>query len=304
MPHQKMSKRTLSVIIMTYNEAHRLPSCLESVAWADDVIVVDGYSTDDTADVARKYTPHVYLSDLLGPKNPGGFSDQRNFGLSKATGDWVFFLDADERVTPELRAEIEARLLEGPEEGHSIYRLRRREHFFGVPSPYTHGESWLDRIVRRGAAVWDGRLVHEGLTYEGTRGDLLAYFLHYSKDTVAQYVETMNRYTSLEAEEAFKKGTPLARTPWRAMFHAFFYRYGHMRSYREGTFGLLMCLMLTFYQYLTWAKHWEQCKDAGLVPGQTSAGTFTRATAGAIGGLWRGLGRIKRRPHTLSRAKG
>ena len=292
--------RRITVIVLTYNEARRLRECLESVRWADEIVVVDGESTDGTVELARLYTPHVYVSDLLGPKNPGGFSDQRNFGLEKATGDWVFFLDADERVTPELRAEIEARLLNGPDEGHAVYRVRRLEHFFGVPSPYTHGQSWLTRLMRRGSARWDGRRVHEGVTHEGTQGDLLAYFLHYSKDTIADYVTTMNRYTSLEAEEMMRSGRPLARSPWPSMIHAFLYRYTHLRSYREGTFGLLMCLMLTFYQYLVWAKHWEKCKDAGLVPGRTQPNTLTTATAGLFGGLWRGIGRVKRGPQALN----
>ena len=288
-----MRRHTLSVIVLTYNEAHRVRACLESVAWADEIVVVDGGSTDDTREIAREFTPHVHVSDLLGPDRPGGFSDQRNFALDQATGDWVFFLDADERATPELRAEVEARLLNGPDEGHAVYRVRRLEHFFGVLSPHTHGQSWLTRLIRRGGGRWDGRRVHEGVAHEGTQGDLHAYFLHYSKDTIAQYVETMNRYTSLEADELVRADRPLARSPWPSMIHAFLYRYTHLGSYREGTFGLLMCLMLTCYQYLVWAKHWEKCKDAGLVPGRTPPGALTTATAGLFGGLWRGLGQLK-----------
>jgi len=287
--------KTFSVIVLTYNEAHRLRPCLESVAWADEIVVVDGGSTDETREVAGEFTPHVYVSDLLGPDKPGGFSDQRNFALGKASGDWVFFLDADERATPELAAEIQKRLLCGPDEGHTVYRLRRREHFFGVYSPHTHGLSWMTRIVRRGQAKYDGRLVHEGLIYDGTMGDLQSQMLHFSKDTVAQYVATMNRYTSLEAEEAVRKGEPLARTPWRGMIHAFCYRYFHMGSYREGTFGLLMSLMLTFYSYLSWAKHWELAKNVGQVPGESRPSVATAVTSGIVRGAWRGFGQLKRR---------
>lgn len=290
-----MSKKpSISVLVLTYNEAHRLRPCLESVAWADEVVVVDGGSTDDTRQIAQEFTPHVYVSDLLGPDRPGGFSDQRNFALGKASGDWVFFLDADERATPKLEAEIKARLLEGPDEGHTVYRLRRREHFFGVYSPHTHGHSWMTRIIRRGQGEYDGRLVHEGLTYTGTMGDLQSQMLHFSKDTVAQYVSTMNRYTSLEAEEAARNGTPRARTPWRGMVHAFCYRYFHMGSYREGTFGLLMSLMFAFYSYLTWSKHWELCKNAGLVPGASRPAWRTALAGGLLRGLWLGFGQAKK----------
>lgn len=295
---------TLSIIVLTYNEAQRLRPCLESVMWANEIVVVDGGSTDGTAEIAREFTPHVYVSGLLGPDRPGGFSDQRNFALGKATGDWVFFLDADERVTPELRAEIEARLLDGPDEGHTAYRLRRREHFFGVYSPHTHGQSWMTRIIRQGQGKYDGRLVHEGLVYTGTLGDLHSEMLHFSKDTVAQYVSTMNRYTSLEAEEAAKNGVPLARTPWRGMAHAFCYRYIHMGSYREGTFGLLMSLMFAFYSYLSWTKHWEICKNEGLVSGESRPAWRTTLTGNLLRGLWLGFGQAKKRARGLRESTG
>jgi len=293
---------SVSVIILTYNEAHRLRPCLESVAWADEVIVVDGGSADSTLDLARQFTPHVYVSDLLGPDRPDGYSDQRNFGLDKATGDWVFFLDADERITPELAEEIKSRLLGETEEGQVAYQMRRREYYFGVCTPYTHGEAWVDRLIRRGDGCWDGRLVHEGLLLQGTMGSLNGYLLHYSKDTVAQYVATMNRYTSLEAQEMMRNGSPLPRTPWPRMIHAFLYRYFHLGSYREGAFGLLMSLMFVFYSYLTWTKHWELCKNAGTIPGESGPARRTALMGWTLGGLWHGFSRIKARARTLGRA--
>ena len=286
---------TLSVIIITYNEAHRLRPCLESMAWADEIVVVDGGSTDGTEKIAHDFTPHVYVSDLLGPDRPGGFSDQRNFALGKASGDWVLFLDADERMTPELAQEIKTRLLGEADEGYSAYRLRRHEHFFGVYSPYTHGQSWLVRIVRRGMGEYDGRAVHEGINLTGSLGDLEGYLLHYSKDSIAQYVATMNRYTSLEAEEKIKTNAPLTRTPWPSIIHGFSYRYFHLGSYREGTFGLLMSLMFAFYNYLTWSKHWELYKDKGIVPGQSHPALQTTLTGTLLRGLWLSFGKMRAR---------
>lgn len=297
-------KQKLSVIILTYNEAARLKPCLESVAWADEIIVVDAGSTDGTLELAQWFTPNVYISDLFGPDRPGGASDQRNFGIDQATGDWVFFLDADERVTAELAEEIRSQVLSKLDEGHAAYRLRRREHFFGVYTPYTHGQAWQTRLVRRGQGQYDGRLVHEGLALDGTLADLEGYVEHFSKDTVAQYVATMNRYTSLEAEELAKNQRPLPRTPWFGMIHAFCYRYIHMGSYREGTFGLLMSLMFAFYHYLTWSKHWELCKNKGLVPGASRPTWRTALAAGLLRGLWLGFGQAKEHTRRLRRSAG
>ena len=293
--------QTLSVIVLTYNEAHRLRPCLESARWADEIVVVDGGSTDDSTAIAREYTAAVYVSDLLGPHNPGGFAAQRNFALDKATGDWVFFLDADERVTPELRAEIETRLLGSHDEAHTAYRVPRKEHFFGVYSPYTHGLALQTRLLKRGAGRFNERLVHESMVYEGTCGDLNGFLLHFSKDTVAEYVSTMNRYTTLEVAELMKTNTPLARSPWSGMIRAFLYRYIKMQSYREGAFGLLMSLMFAQYQFLMWAKHWEMCKNEGRIPGETHAAPFTAAVCGLFHNVWEGLGGIKRRLRRTAR---
>jgi glycosyltransferase involved in cell wall biosynthesis len=104
---------TISAIILTYNEQTRLRECLASAAWCDEVVVVDGHSTDDTVAVAREFTDKVFLSDRLGPSKPGGFAEQRNFGLEQVACEWAFFIDADERFTPELAKEIRQRLHNG-----------------------------------------------------------------------------------------------------------------------------------------------------------------------------------------------
>jgi hypothetical protein len=183
------------------------------------------------------------------------------------------------------------------------FRMRRRENFFGVPTHYTHGPSWQTRLVRRGAGQWNSRAVHESLRVEGAIGDLDGFLQHYSKDSIAQYVETMNRYTSLEAAEAFKKNQLPARSPIPAMLRNFFHRYVYLESYREGAFGLLMSLMFAVYTYLTWAKHWELAKNAGVVPGQSGPRWYTRIFAGAMHACWRGAGFLKRGIYGSERGK-
>jgi (heptosyl)LPS beta-1,4-glucosyltransferase len=285
----------ISAIVLTYNEAKRLAPCLQSLLWADEIIVVDGLSTDDTVEVARCYTPHVYRSDLLGPNKPGGFSDQRNFAMAQASGDWILFIDADERVTPELALEMRSVVDRSRPCDPVAFRMRRREYLFGVPTHYTHGPSWQTRLVRRDAGRWNARAVHESLQVEGHVADLNGIVRHFSKDSIAHYVETMNRYTSLEAAEAFKKNACPSRWPVPVILRSFLHRYVYLESYREGVFGLLMSLMFTFYTYLTWAKHWELAKNAGLIPGQTRPRRSTRFVAGAMRRVWCTFGLFKRR---------
>ena len=125
---------------------------------------------------------------------------------------------------------------------------------------------------------------------EGQVADLDGFLHHFSKDSIAHYVETMNRYTTLEAAEAFKRNPLPSRWPVPVIFRSFFHRYIYMESYREGVFGLLMSLMFAFYSYLTWAKHWELAKNAGIIPGQTRPRwlrEWSAAPATAHGGLRR-----------------
>lgn len=292
--HMTCNPTPVTAAVLTLNEGKRLGACLASLGWAADRLIVDGGSADDTAAVASAADARLVVSRLLGPDRPGGFSDQRNFALDQASADWVLFVDADERVTPELAESIRA-TIEAWTPGKPVaYRMRRREHFFGVHSPYTHGEGWQTRLVRRADVRWDGRAVHEGLIFDGGLGDLEGELLHYSKDTVQAYVHTMNRYTSLEAQEAFARRPIPPQTPIPAIIRNVLHRYLYMGSYREGTFGLLMSLMFGVYAYLTWAKHWELAKDAGLIAGETRPGRVTAAVAGALRAAWHGAGRVRR----------
>lgn len=277
---------TISAIILTYNEEARLRDCLASATWCDEIVVVDGYSTDNTVAMAREFTDKVFLSDRLGPTKPGGFAEQRNYGLEQSTCDWVFFLDADEKFTPELGKEVRQRLKDGIPEGVAIFRVRRREHFFGVYTPYTHGAAWQTRMLRKGAAKWDTRLVHENLETKGKTEDLDGYLLHFSKDSLRDYLNTQNRYTSLEAEQALADGVPLAKSPFPSMFRTFLNLYVYKGSYREGAFGLIMSLLFAQYSFLCWAKRWEIEMKAGRIkPDQPRVGLLERV-AGVLCTIW------------------
>lgn len=280
-------KNNISCVILTYNEAHRLRDCLRSAVWADEIVVIDGHSSDETAAIAKEFTKKVVLSDRLGPQNPGGFSAQRNFGLEQASGEWVFFLDADERFTPELAEEIQELCINGIDKKTVALRVRRREHFFGVHSPYTHSEGWQTRLVRKGFAIWDGRLVHEGLILQGDVESLKGYLLHFSKDSIADYVATQNRYTSLEAEQAVHDGKPLPRSPWKEMVKTFLNIYIYRGSYREGAFGMIMSLLFTQCAFLCWAKRWEMAMKSAQFDAREPRFAWCECGARWLGKLWR-----------------
>jgi glycosyltransferase involved in cell wall biosynthesis len=280
------TRATLAVVVLTYNEAGRIRRCLESVAWCGEIVIVDGHSTDSTVAIARDFTDKIYLSDLLGPKNPGGFAAQRNFALDQVAAEWVFFLDADEQFTPELAAEVRQILAGEVPADVSAFQMRRREHFFGVFTPYTHGEGWLTRLMRRSAACWDGRLVHEGLRTEGRTASLQGHLLHFSKDSIADYLATQNRYTTLEAEQAVLEGRKLPRSPLFGMVRTFLNVYVYKGAYREGAFGLVMSLCFAHYTFLCWAKQWEIEMKAGRASSTEPRSRWLEWCAAVIRRLW------------------
>jgi glycosyltransferase involved in cell wall biosynthesis len=286
-PDPATSAIKCAVAVLTYNEETRLRDCLLSAAWASEVVVVDGYSTDATVSVAREFTDRVLLSDRLGPKNPGGYAEQRNFALEQASEPWVFFLDADERFTPALAQELQRLFATGISDQISAFRVRRKEYYFGVYTPYTHGEAWQTRMVRKGRSRWDNRLVHEGLVVDGEEASLDGYILHYSKDSISDYLTTQNRYTSLEATQAGRDGEPLPRSPWKGMIKTFLNLYIYKGSYREGAFGLIMSILFAQYNFLCWAKRWEIETKAGKLPPAQPRSTVVEFAASILHRIWR-----------------
>jgi len=277
---------SVSVVVLTYNEAHRLRPCLESVRWADEIVVVDGFSTDETVAVAREYTDKILLSDRLGPKNPGGYSAQRNFALQNVSSPWTFFIDADERCTPELAAEIRQTLAAPPGADVAAYQIRRKEFFWGIHTEYTHGSGWLVRLLRTDRAKWNDRLVHEGVEASGSILPLQGPLLHYSKDSIFDYLATQNRYTSLEAQELARHNSPLLRHPLLESFRTFCNLYVYKGAYREGAFGLVMSVFFASYTFQTWAKHWELETKAGRHTGATPGFRAMEFLASVLRPIW------------------
>lgn len=238
---------TLSVILIMRNEALNARECLESVAWADEIVVLDSGSKDGTPALCREYTPHVYDTDWP------GFGLQKNRALSHATGDWVLSIDADERVTPELRRAICAVLDDAT---HSAWRIPRRSWYCG--RFMRHGGWWPDyvvRLFRRGCAEFSNDPVHERvLVTRGPTGTLKTPLLHYSYRSLEQVLDKINTYSSAGAEGHLARGKrgglgkAVAHGLW-AFVRTYFLRLGFLDG-REGFMLAVSNAESTYYRYL------------------------------------------------------
>ena len=188
----------LSAVVITRNAARVLPACLDSIAFAQEVVIVDSGSTDDTVHIARARGARVVQKEWL------GYGPQKQFAVEQASHDWVLCVDSDERISPELEASIR-RALENPVS--PVYRMPRRNRFLG--RWLAHGEGypdWSPRLFNRLNARWSDDLVHEKVLYAVTPGTLEGDLLHDSSDDISAYLERQNRYTTLAARQAFEQG--------------------------------------------------------------------------------------------------
>ncbi len=190
---------TLSVIIIAKNEAANIRACIDAVLWADEIVVVDSGSTDDTANIAREMGTQVYEH-----ADWPGFGSQKNRALGYASNEWVFSIDADERVTPELRAEIEQVLVKAEADGYFCPRLSQ---FCGK---FIRHSGWYPdyvlRLFRRGAGRFSESLVHESVLLEGKTVRLNNPLLHYSYLSVADVERKVAHYSTAAAQQMYESG--------------------------------------------------------------------------------------------------
>jgi glycosyltransferase involved in cell wall biosynthesis len=188
----------LSVVLVVHNAGAQLPACLASVPFADEIVVVDSGSSDDTATCAGQLGARVLQHEWM------GFGRQKQFAVAQARNDWVLCLDADERVSPELERSIRA-ALEAPVA--PVYRMRRRNRFLG--RWLNHGEGypdWSTRLFDRRNAAWSDDPVHEKVLYAVTPGSLAGDLLHESAEDIANYLQKQNRYSTIAAQQLFERG--------------------------------------------------------------------------------------------------
>ncbi len=241
----------VSVIVITKNAAGHVERALRSVSWADERIVVDSGSTDDTVARARPLATHVETREWP------GYGAQKNHAAALATHDWVLSLDADEAITPALRDEI-ARLPRNP--GPAAFRMPRVTWYLGR---WIRSTDWYpDRAVRlydRRRARWDDRPVHEGLLVDGATADLTGEIEHRPYADVAEHLARMNHYTTLAAAQMNADGRD-ARA-WHLVVHppaAFVRNYVARGGFRDGVPGLIVSMLGAVYVLLKYVKLWER----------------------------------------------
>jgi glycosyltransferase involved in cell wall biosynthesis len=241
----------VTVTVITRDEARNIAAALDSAAWADEMVVVDSGSTDATLDIARRHTPHVSTHPWE------GYGAQKNHAAALASNDWIFSLDADERVPPELARQIRATLASEPP--HRGYRVPRVAFHLGR---WMRSTDWYpDRQLRlydRRAGKWNSNPVHESVSVVGSVGELTAELHHYPYRDVSHHLDTIDRYTTLAARAMAARGrrTGVAGV----LLHppvAFFRNYLIRRGIRDGMPGLIVSAMNSYYVLLKLAKLWE-----------------------------------------------
>jgi glycosyltransferase involved in cell wall biosynthesis len=263
----------LTVTVITKNEAQNLAAALESVRWADEVVVVDSESTDDTVAIARRYTDRVLVRAWP------GYAAQKNFAAEQATHDWILSLDADERVSPALADEIKT-LVNGTPHAAAGYRIPRVTFHFGR---WIRSTDWYPdyqlRLYDRRRARWLGRLVHESVQADGPIGRLRHELQHYAYRDISHHLQTMDRYTTLAARQMFEEGR---RASWIDILVVprltFFRNYILRGGFRDGMAGLVISAMNSYYVGLKFAKLWELCSPSTSTLPAPGAADRTRSS--------------------------
>ena len=241
-----------------------LPDCLKSVAWADEVIVVDNSSTDKTASVAKKHGARVFTR----PNNVM-LNINKNYGFIKATGDWILNLDADERVSEELKQEIEEitnyelRITNNSIAG---YIIPRKNIIFGKWIKHT---GWYPdyqlRLFRKESGSFPEHHIHEKIVVAGEVKKLNGQVIHENYQTVSQFIEKLNRYTDNEAEQIMKNGYVFSYLDiMRMPKEEFFRRYFSQQGYLDGFHGLVLSVLMAFYHSIVFVKVWEKQRFADV----------------------------------------
>jgi glycosyltransferase involved in cell wall biosynthesis len=244
----------ISAVVLAKDEEKNLPDCLESIKWCDEIVLIDDDSVDKTIEIAKKFKAKIFIHSLN-----NNFAQERNFGLQKAQGEWVLFVDADERVSPELKEEISEAIKNTNING---FFLKRQDLFGG--KILRHGETAnvrLLRLAKKGKGEWQ-REVHEIWEIKGEKSELKNPLLHYSHQTIVEFLEHVNFHSSLHAQALKREGVKpslfrMITNPLGKFIQNYIFRLGFL----DGTPGIIVALMMSFHSFLARAKLYQISKE-------------------------------------------
>ena len=257
---KRISSIPISVVIITKNEEERLAECLESVSWAKEIVVIDDESSDQTTGVARRYTDKIFIRRMAVE------GEQRNFAIDQASCEWILSLDADERVSSGLAAEIERIVTEN------------NTHFSGyaIPVKTFIGKRWIKgaryypatklRLFRNGKFRYEEAQVHPRVFLNGKRGFLKGDIIHYGFQNFWHFVDKLNRQTTLEAEKWILDGRKVTMlNSFRKTMDRFLRNYILKNGWKDGFLGFIMSAFHGLYQLFSYAKYWELTRGKEVV---------------------------------------
>ncbi|MBI4974707.1 MAG: glycosyltransferase family 2 protein [Candidatus Omnitrophica bacterium] len=253
-----MTKRgTISAVIITFNEELNIRRCLESIKWVDEIVVVDGGSQDKTVEIAKGYGAKVITH-----KFEGDFGLERNIGNENATSDWILALDADEEIPEATRKAIEEILKDNPKV--SAYNVLRNQYFLGFFLRYGGRQHRIVNFYKRGKAHFEGK-VHHLVRVDGVVRDADFAINHYPFNSISQFIQKHDRYTTYEADEMFEKfgSGKLAEVRYNLTWKPakiFFKTYIKKKGYKDGVHGLIFCILFSWSYFIRWAKYWEKSR--------------------------------------------
>lgn len=247
-----MSKTPLTAVVITYNEERMLEECLKSIAWVDEIIVVDDESTDSTREIAARFTDKVFVRKM---ENEGR---HRNWAYSQASNKWVLSVDADERVTDALADEIDLLLKGTPE--YKAYAIPRKnyidDHWLRYGGEYPAPQV---RLFMKDEFKYEEAEVHPRALMEGDTGYLKGDLIHYSHKDITDYLRSLNGHTTLEARKWYLSGRKIGagRAIWRALDRCLYRRLLRKKGYKDGLYGYAVAFFSGAYQIVSYLKYRE-----------------------------------------------